>query len=146
MSIDLSKKHHSIKDRTPVVEWLTQQPVGATTKQVMQQFNWASPTTTQQILGKLRDAGLICQHGRQTLARWCVPATLAAVKEIHDRTKAAMAERETYRQHGKNERKRLARIEAHTGPTEWPRPPRWVFDLATAAVPSPCPQEDQNQA
>lgn len=104
------------KDRTPLIEWVATQPLGATTKQCMEFQRWGSDTTAWLALHKLVQAGHLCRHGSGAFSRWCVPATLPAVIDAMGRAREAANER--------------ARARSHTPEPPRKPVPRWVFDLA----------------
>jgi hypothetical protein len=129
-------------DRAPLIEWVASHPLGVTAAQIKEFCGWKDGAHTHDVMKDLRAKGLVAQHGRTLLARWCSPEALPAVKAWHAQQRAGTIERNRWRK-----RKDKNYVPKQTMDDDWvPRQiiapasqcrapkagPRWVFDLGAA--------------
>lgn len=137
--IDMSRKP---ADRQPLIDWIASQPLGVTAAQVKAHTGWRDGGHTFTVMASLRKQGLIVQHGRTQLARWCTPDNLMGVMHWHKIKCEETAER------GRRRKRKNKDFTPKTVDTDWqprqvivpacefqalPVGPRWIFDLGARA-------------
>jgi hypothetical protein len=84
-------------DRKPLLDFIAAHPLGVTAAQIKTFCGWKDGAHTFDVLKDLRDKGLVAQHGRTGLSRWCSHEALPAVKAWHAECRAATNERDRWR-------------------------------------------------